>query len=104
MPRPTPITDALALIERSANTGRKAHLPAELARALIGHPAYGMLVETRTQELIAGFRILPLPTARRKAVAAAPERSDDDGQEALDRARSYLDTRPRRRVRASNPS
>jgi hypothetical protein len=34
-----PITAALELIERSARTGDKAHLPAELSRALIAAPS-----------------------------------------------------------------
>jgi hypothetical protein len=48
----TPITAALDLLERSARTGDKAHLPADLVRALIAHPAYARYAETRTKELI----------------------------------------------------
>lgn len=89
MTRPTPITDLVTLLERSATSGRKAHIPAALARAMIEHPAYGMLVETRTQELIAGFQESPSPSARRKA-AAVPEGQTESGKEALERARNYL--------------
>jgi hypothetical protein len=63
----TPIAALIDLVERSVRTGTKAHLPADLSRALMSHPAYARLLETRTKELIDSWQ------SEQPAPAAKPE-------------------------------
>jgi hypothetical protein len=71
----TPITAALDLLERAARTGDRAHLPADLARALIAHPAYARYAETRTKELIDSWAPPEKPAAPRKPATTTPPES-----------------------------
>ena len=73
---PTPISAVIDLIERSARTGEKAHLPAELSRALIQHPAYARLLETRTKELIDSWAPPEKAAAPRKPATTTPDASN----------------------------
>lgn len=57
-----PFTDMLAQLERAARNGTKAHLSADLARALITSPAYPLLLAERTKELTNRWQEEPLHT------------------------------------------
>ena len=57
-----PFTDFTDIMERAARNGTKAHLPAEVVRAAILHPAYAEFLTERIKELAATWTG-PLPPA-----------------------------------------
>jgi hypothetical protein len=59
----TDITDQL---ERAARNGTKAHLAADLVRAIVAHPAYALIQAERTKELVSSWddrQPMPPPAA-----------------------------------------
>ena len=51
----TPFTEFVDIMERAARNGTKAHLPAEVVRAILLHPAWMSFLAERQAELVASW-------------------------------------------------